>query len=187
MTTVETISDELLRDIPLFRNMNASERRQLADITQVEPLPPGATLFRQGESSRNLWVVVEGKCEVVRHFDRAEGNGMPGKETVLLAVLEPFNQFGEMSFFHPAPHSAEVRAKTAVKLLRIGYSDYKDLITDGVVAAYKLSHNAVDALAQRLRRMDDWIAELLAQRPADDSQKREWNSFRDKLFSGLSP
>ena len=29
---VEMISDKLLREIPLFRNLNATERRQLAEI-----------------------------------------------------------------------------------------------------------------------------------------------------------
>jgi len=185
--TVETISDELLRDIPLFRKMNASERHQLAEIIHEEPLPPGATIFRQGESSRNLWVVIEGKCEVVRNIDRTDANGKPARETVLLAVLEPYSQFGEMSFFHPAPHSAEVRARTAVRLLRISYTDYQDLINEGVGAAYKLSHNAVDALAQRLRRMDDWISELLAHRPADGNQSHEWSDFRERLFNRWNP
>ena len=183
--TVEVVSESLLAKIPLFRNLNPTERRQLAEIIRVQQSPPGAMIIRQGEKSRHLWVVVEGKCEVVKHVEpRGETDGKKeGTEPVVLAVLEPYSQFGEMSFFHPAPHSADVRAATDVKLFCISYGDYKDLIDEGVWAAYKLAHNAVDSLAQRLRRMDDWIAELLAHKPANEDQSREWNAFREKLFN----
>jgi CRP-like cAMP-binding protein len=179
----ELVSETLLRDIPLFRNLNSTERRQLAEIIQVQQAAPGTVIIRQGEMSRHLWVVAEGKCEVIKHVDVAGANGKPANEAVVLAVFEPFSQFGEMSFFHPAPHSADVRAKNEVKLLRISYGDYKDMIDEGIWAAYKLAHNAVDSLAQRLRRMDDWIAELMAHQPSGDGPSSEWSAFREKLFN----
>ena len=146
-------------------------------------------IIRQGEKSRHLWVVAEGKCEVAKHVEipvGADGKQVSA-ETVVLAVLEPFSQFGEMSFFHPAPHSADVRAASDVKLFCISYGDYKDLIDEGVWAAYKLAHNAVDSLAQRLRRMDDWIAELLAHKPASEDQCANGTpSARSCSIAGIS-
>ena len=60
-----------------------------------------------------------------------------------------------MSFFSPSPHSADVTAATAVSLLRITHSDYKELIAEGVQVAYKLAYNMTETLVRRLRRMDD--------------------------------
>ena len=177
----DIVLDKLLAEIPLCRNLNATDRRQLAEITRVEPWAAGATIVRQGEQCRKLSVVIEGKCEVVKHFEHKAADGTPTRESFVLAVLAPFDQFGEMSFFHPAAHSADVRAQTAVQLLRISYTDYKDLLDEGVTAAYKLSHNVVEVLAQRLRRMDDWIAELLAHQPTNAEHTREWTAFREKL------
>ena len=174
----ETIPDKLMQDIPLFRLLNQTERRQLAEIIRIKVYKPGELILKQGKESRNLWVVVEGKCEVVRHVDHKESD----RETVVLATLEPFSQFGEMSFFHAAPHSADVRAQTRVKLLRIAHVDYQDLIDEGIYAAFKISHTAVETLAQRLRRMDEWVAELLAHKPDGDNHVSEWNTFREKLF-----
>ncbi|HEY2146995.1 MAG TPA: cyclic nucleotide-binding domain-containing protein [Pirellulales bacterium] len=173
----DSIPDKLMQDIPLFRLLNQTERRQLAEITQIKVYKPGDLILEQGKESRNLWVVVEGKCEVVRHIDRDSD-----RESVLLATLEPYSQFGEMSFFQPAPHSADVRAQARVKLLRIAHVDYQDLIDEGIYAAFKISHTAVETLAQRLRRMDDWVAELLAHKPDGDNHVSEWNTFREKLF-----
>lgn len=175
----DVIPDKLLQDIPLFRMLNATERQQLAEIIRIKVYKPGDVIIEQGKECRNLWVLVEGKCEVVRHIAHKDSE----QESIVLATLEPYGQFGEMSFFHPAPHSADVRAQTQVKLLRIAHVDYQDLIDEGIYAAFKISHTAVETLAQRLRRMDEWIAELLAQQPDGDNHVREWNTFREKLFN----
>ncbi len=159
----EAISDKVLQDIPIFHDLNATERAQLAEVIRVREYKPGDVILHQGKECRNLWIVVEGKCEVVRHIGT---DGANEEEPVMLALLEPYSQFGEMSFFHPAPHSADVRAKTRVKLFRITRVDFQDLIDEGVTAAYKLAHTAVQSMAQRLRRMDEWIGELLAHQPA---------------------
>jgi hypothetical protein len=79
-----------------------------------------------------------------------------------------------------------VRAQTAVKLLRMTHVDYQDLVDEGITAACKLAHNAVESLAERLRRMDDWIAELLAHEPTSTAKATEWSVFRDKLFNRWS-
>ena len=173
--TSEPISTDLLRKASAFENLNETECRQIAEILTVRLAAPGEVILRQGERSQDLWIVVEGSCEVIREVEGVA-------EAVVLATIEPFNHFGEMSFFHPAPHSANVRAKTASKILRIRHSDYQDLIDEGIPAAYKLAFNVVDSLADRLRRMDEWVAELLT-KDIPDSIQHEWSTFRDKLFT----
>jgi CRP-like cAMP-binding protein len=175
----QTISVRLLRQIPIYANLNETECRQLADICRVVQFAPGETILSQGEQYRNLWVVLHGTCEVVRRLDASRADS----EQVALAVLEPYSHFGEMSFFHPAPHSADVRARTAVELLKIEHADYQDLIDEGITAAYKLAFNVVRELAERLRRMDDWVAELIAGNAATDQNLPEWAAFREKLFN----
>jgi CRP-like cAMP-binding protein len=102
----------------------------------------------------------------------------------VLAELGKHSLFGEMSFFSPAPHSANVVAKTPLTLLSIARVDYDDLIRDGAVAAYKLAYNIVDSVAARLRRMDDWVEELSTSNNEDDDRRPEWRRFREKLFDG---
>ena len=164
---------------PIFRGLNEAECRQLAAIATVEEFSPGKTILRQGKSSQNLWVVLEGICEVVKH----NGHGADAEEAIVLAVLEPYNQFGEMSFLKPAPHSASVRAKTAVRLLRIKRSHFDKLVQDKVWGSCKVTQNIVESLSERLRRMDEWVAELLAEEPPKRNVP-EWHRFRDRLFDG---
>jgi CRP-like cAMP-binding protein len=163
----------------LFQNLNETECRQIAEVIQMHSFAAGDAVIRQGESSRNLWVMLEGMCEVAKRLSPDE----PDSESVVLATVEPYSYFGEMSFFHPAPHSADVRAKTAVKVLKISHTDYQDLIAEGVWAAYKLAYNVVQGLAERMRRMDDWVTDLMLHQKEAGSQP-EWSEFREKLFSG---
>jgi CRP/FNR family transcriptional regulator, cyclic AMP receptor protein len=173
----QRVNSQLLANIPLLQNFNETERRQMADISTLKHFAPGEIVVRQGEDSQILWVVIEGKCEVVKYWDHS------ATESIVLAILEPYSHFGEMSFFSPAPHSASVRAQTAVTALAIDRRDYDDLIRQGIWAAYKLAHNTVQALADRLRKMDEWVAELAAHSPSSEKVP-EWSSFRDKLFNG---
>jgi CRP-like cAMP-binding protein len=170
---------QLLRSIPLFHGLNETECRQIAEVIQMHSFASGEPVIRQGESSRNLWVLLEGTCEVAKRLSADD----PDSESVVLATVEPYSHFGEMSFFHPAPHSADVRAKTNVKVLKISHVDYHDLIAEGVWAAYKLAYNVVIGLADRMRRMDDWVTDLMV-RQKEVVNQPEWSEFREKLFSG---
>jgi CRP/FNR family transcriptional regulator, cyclic AMP receptor protein len=175
--TQPVVTSQLLASVPLLRNFNETERRQMADIAFVKHFAPGEIVVRQGEDSQILWVVVEGKCEVVKYWDHG------ASESIVLAVLEPYSHFGEMSFFSPAPHSASVRAQTEVTALGINRRDYDDLIRQGIWAGYKLAYNSVGAMADRLRKMDQWVAELAAHSTPGE-RVPEWSTFRDKLFNG---
>jgi CRP/FNR family transcriptional regulator, cyclic AMP receptor protein len=164
-------------DVPAFQQLDDDECQQLLAIAQQRAFAPGEQVIEQGKRSQKLWILLEGKCEVIRH---SEHDG-----PLVLAQLEPRSVFGEMSFFSPAPHSASVVAKTQVRLLSIRRMDYDELLASGNLAAYKVAYNVVQSLAHRLRRMDDWVAELTAGDKSDgqvEEKVPEWHEFRKKLF-----
>ena len=178
-----TQSVQRLAEIPLFEQFKEEEIGQLAEIVEPLDFQPGEIVLHQGRCSQNLWIVLEGVCEVVTQPDSQDS-------TIVLAELKRNNHFGEMSFFHAAPHSASVRAKTALRLLRIEKSRYDTLINGNCSAAYKLAYNTVDSLADRLRRMDEWVTELLM---AEDSVSAsgsadltEWSLLRENVFGNWS-
>jgi len=181
--TRKELTDDFLAKIPAFERMTTEERRQLAEIASLHEADAGEVLVHQGKESRRIWILLEGECEVVRSL---EGSSKRGKQ-YHLASLEPFDHFGEMSFFEPHPHSASVTAKSPAKLMRIAHRDYQEMIDGECQSAYKFTYNIVNTLAHRLRRMDDWVTELLAeesQEPSEDQSKpqSEWSIFREKLF-----
>jgi CRP-like cAMP-binding protein len=181
--TEQLVSIEVLRDLPLFYNLNETECRQIAEICRLVQFKPGDPVLAFGDQSQNLWILLEGRCEVIKPHDPHDPHG----GGVTLNTLEPYSIFGEMSFFHKAPHSANVVAQTALTLVCIQRGDYDDLIRDGAWGAYKLAFNAVAILAERLRRMSDWVAQLTRTQPSSlqsspDGRPSEWSAFRDRLF-----
>jgi CRP-like cAMP-binding protein len=176
--TAELLSSEVFKKIPIFRGFSSGEWKLLLDIAEVGEFSPGDVILAQGERSQRLCVLLEGFCEV---YHTLAGDNV--SEPTTLATLEPLANFGEMSFFHPAPHSASVRAKTAVKLLTIERSKYDALCKQHATAACKLALNTVESLAERLRRMDEWVDELVHRGQANQKIP-EWNRLRATLFDG---
>lgn len=168
------ISNDILAKIPVFRYLEPEERRQLCDASSIEQFTSGEVVIRQGKKSQNLWVLLRGECQVIRH------NGDNGSDEIVLATLSPYSTFGEMSFFHEAPHSAGVRAKGNVEILRLKRAEYDELIENGATSAYKLALSAVETLADRLRKMDEWVAALST---SNNRQQREWSHFRTSVFN----
>ncbi len=171
--TTATLSYDVLRKIPIFTGLSESEARQLAAIAEEVEFAPSQVVLEQGARSQQLWILLEGTCEVCH---QRPGGKAPAKPLVL-ATLEPYSNFGEMSFFQPAPHSASVRAQTAVKLLLIERSKYDVLARCESSPACKLAINTVASLAERLRRMDDWVDELLSKGTAPEKIP-EWSRLR---------
>jgi CRP-like cAMP-binding protein len=185
MTTA--IALDTIRLVPLFRGLNESEARQIAEISQLKEYAPGEWIIRQGQRSQGLWVLLDGTCEVLK------GTEEPSEELVQLAQLTPYQHFGEMSFFHSAPHSASVRAESAVKLLKMVRGDFEELIHEECSAAYKVAFNTLECMAERLRRMDEWVTKLMAQQEGNgklvtpdeepEPPQPEWIEFRQKMLS----
>ena len=77
----------------------------------------------------------------------------------------------------------DVISLTDMKLLRLSREDYDRLCESGNPVAFKLAINSLEQLADRLRRTDQWITDLVTE---EDHQPTvsEWTSFRELIFRG---
>lgn len=168
-----TASEHHLPSCPIFDSLTPSQRRELLDLMVPHSFELDEIVLHEGRRTSGIWVITEGRCEVVKKT--AEG-----RESTL-AELGPGAIFGEMSFFQAAPHSATVRCLSRVKVLELTSESYKQLERSGLRAAHKIAHAVAVVLAERLRKMDDWTSNLLAQSPP--TKNEEWAEFRAKLYS----
>ena len=116
---------------------------------------------------------MRGTCQVVKKNKNGEEQE--------LATLEAFATFGEMSFFNAAPHSATVRSGER-RRQPAHAQKYEQLYSRCPSAAYKITQSVVSLLAQRLRRMDEWICTFVERAEAAD-HREEWHDFREKLYA----
>ena len=167
--------DQILSGCALFRGMSQSERHEIHGLLEIKKYGPGETLLQEGQSLQVMCILLEGRCQVVK--------SKPGGGHYELAALEPCGVFGEMSFFHPAPHSASVHAVNEVEVGRLSREKYDMLLRVGSLAAYKLAFNTVSVLAERLRTTDAWVCELM-EKSQETKHHEEWRDFQSKLYSG---
>lgn len=173
MTDSDIDSKAQANHCPIFNGMTLDEREQVLERLEHVSFSEGETILREENSTQNLWIIVRGRCQVVK----ATKTG--ARE---LAVLESCAVFGEMSFFNPAPHSASVRALTNGEIMRLSRESYDELEISGSTAAAKIAVNTVKVLAERLQQMDEFTGRLVDQLDVS-GHKKEWWDFRSKLYS----
>jgi CRP-like cAMP-binding protein len=145
---------ERLHDIGLFGGLQDDALRALAGTLEILELDPGHVVFHEGESGRDMFVLLDGECEVLKRSKR--------NLEARVAVLGPNDWFGEMSILDVMPRSATVRAVAPSRLLRLGAQDLDQLYRRDLKSYSLLVLNIAREMSRRLRVADGLIAEFAA-------------------------
>lgn len=164
-----------LRDAFLTRDLSDDDRESLLSLMVAERFVADDVIIRQETITRNLWLLVEGDCEVVKE----PPIGSYG-ESVSLAKLQPYDVFGEMALVSSTTHVASVEARTAVRTLRLRGADFDRLVEDQPRLACRLSCNLLHVLSQRLRTVDERLTNTLDNHAGREMQ-RSWEEVRGRL------
>jgi CRP-like cAMP-binding protein len=100
----------MLRNVPLFSGMSASELKLLAFTSEVHCFAPGEILMRQGDPADCAYVILEGEADVLARTHAGE---------FVVATLGRNAVPGEIGVLTDAPRTATVRATTPLRALRI--------------------------------------------------------------------
>jgi CRP/FNR family transcriptional regulator len=143
------VDEDVVRQAPLFTALDDEAARAVqATMSRVE-VGRGDVLFHEGDPGEKLYIIVEGKVKL----GRASGDGREN----LLAVLGPGEMFGELSLFDPGPRNATATAVADTALLALGSDD----LTEWLTGRPDVSRQLLRALARRLRRTNENLADLV--------------------------
>ena len=183
--TTETIpmagsqmSSANIHSVELFSGLSGQEVLELLAASEDLRFEPGDTVFQAGDDGRALYLVLEGKVEI--DLD------VPKLGERVLAELESGSVFGEMSFFHPAPHAATVKCLTFARVMRLPRAQFDALAAENPHLALRITTNAAEILAARLHFTDDWIAESLTRQREHDIREN-WRKLRENLMTSFRP
>src|SRR5712691_3096962 len=142
-------TEGVLRRAPLFDALDddgaRTLRRQMAEVE----LSRGEHLFNEGEDGDRLYVVLEGKMKLTRA-------AADGREN-LISVIGPGEMFGELSLFDPRPRTSSASAVTDATLAALAH----DTLRSWLLERPDVSMHMLQALARRLRRANDVVADLV--------------------------
>ncbi len=152
MSTDEGVGEQVrdhVRHAPLFAALNDEAAAELrATMAQVR-LGRGQVLFAEGEAGDRLYLVLSGKVKLGR-------TASDGREN-LLAVVGPGEMFGELSLFDPGPRASTATAVTEASLIALSHADLEPWLR----GRPEIASTLLQALAQRLRRTNDILADLV--------------------------
>jgi CRP-like cAMP-binding protein len=107
----------------------------------------GEIIIRQGEVGDCMFVIQEGRVEVLAERDGHE---------VLIAVREEGDFFGEMAIFERDVRSATVRASGEVRILTVDKKNFLRRIHEDPSLAFRL----VETMSSRIRALSEEVAQF---------------------------
>ena len=125
----------LLKEVPLFRGLDAAHLRRLAELATEVHATDGERLLRQGEAGDEFFVVLRGQVVVDR-------DGEP------IARLGPGDFLGEIALIDGRPRTATATADGEAELLVLGHREFEDLLDEFPGVARQVAR----ALVDRIRR-----------------------------------
>ncbi len=138
---------ELIRKIPVFKNISDESAAELAAKGILKDFKPGAGIIGFGEPGTVFGVVVQGEVE-------ASAPVQDGRRTVL-KTLKPYDHFGEVSLMTGEPTTADVTAKSAAKVLLIPHRDIAPVIAREPLLAATLAVTISKRLLEREKNLKE--------------------------------
>ncbi len=160
---------------PLLAGLRDSDRQQIVDAAEHHICEADVVVVRQGTVSQNVWLLLDGRCNVVK-----EPSQRGGANPVVIAEIAPLDTFGEMTFFTEKPHATSVLTRERCTALKLSRTQFEQLEHDAPEIACRLACNLVNILGDRLRRMDEWLTDLLDGHE-DAALHEKWVQLSERL------
>ncbi|MDB5743252.1 MAG: putative transcriptional regulator, Crp/Fnr family [Polaromonas sp.] len=145
MTTMVS-SLELIRRVPLFSMLTASQASSVANAVVKRRYKRSEFIVEQGKKSNALTILLTGRARVISSDAR-------GRE-VILATMRPGDYVGEMSLIDHAPHSASVMAEVQTDVLVLGQMEFARCLPETDSMAYAVLRGLVWRLRQADRKIE---------------------------------
>ena len=158
-----------LRYIPLFADLDDSERRAVLAIATQFQVGKGHYLCEQGTPGDAVLVIEQGKARV--KITDAQGKSSQ------VAMLGPGDVVGEMAFLDAQPRSADVVAMTPLSGYSIPIDRFNQLRAGQHPAAFKIMRRLALTVCGRLRKVNERVSQLIAGAPGSRYTARRYPSI----------
>lgn len=151
-----TLDDQAIArlcDIGIFGGLGGDALCVFAQGLESAEFSAGTVIFKEGDSGREMFIILDGEVEVLRRSKR-------GYET-RVAILGPGDWFGEMSILDVLPRSATTRTLAPTHMLKVTAHDLDTLYRRDLKAYSLFVLNVAREMSRRLRVADGLLADLV--------------------------
>jgi CRP-like cAMP-binding protein len=126
-----------LKKVDIFAQVDDDALVDLATATEEREFPAGERIIQEGDTGREMFIVVDGCVRIYR-----------GEQT--LAMLGKQGVFGELAALDPEPRNASVAAVVDTRTLILRHN----VLIDHLVASRELAMGVIRFLIRRMRAID---------------------------------
>lgn len=144
---------EILREMPLFRNVDQKQLKVVAMMGEALTYRAGERLFEKGDEGDSAYIVLGGEVDVLMPVNGGEQ---------VVATLGKSEIFGELAVICDQPRSTAIAARSDLEVLRLERSVVMNLIREFPDISVEL----VRVLGRRLERTTRELSRVLAQHAA---------------------
>lgn len=134
LTTIEKVF--FLQEIEIFKHIRTEDLAHIAGITDETTVPSGTVIFREGQVSDSMFMVLEGRVRLHRS----------GEEVMVAGHKDVF---GTWALFDDELRIVTATTLEDCRLLRIDKEDFLDLLMDHV----RIIEGILKAMVKRLRSL----------------------------------
>ena len=134
-------TDELLAQVPLFKDLSKKHLRQVRSLATRVDVEPGRVLAREGGAGHEFIIVLEGDVEI-RQDDE------------VVATCGAGDYVGEIALIERRPRTATVVATSRAVLDVIGQREFADLLADEPEIAEQIRATAARRLEDDAHRRE---------------------------------
>ncbi len=149
LSLIERLPDPLISGSPLLQHIAPADRHRVSAASQVMLCDAGEMIYRQGEASQALAVLMDGEV-------RLSVPSLHGRE-LCINVIRYGQSFGEIGFFDGKPRSVDATAVRRSRVLLIGRAALLEVMdhTPALATAFAA------AICQRLRRTTEAVQQAV--------------------------
>jgi CRP/FNR family transcriptional regulator, cyclic AMP receptor protein len=147
----QPIKLSVLRQHPIFRDLEPEALDQLCRYAKHTVLKRGATLFAKDDPGNSLYAVISGTVKI--------SVSSPDGRNAILNLVGPGEVFGEMSVLDGQPRSADATANTNCEIFVIDRRDFLPFVRSQPTLAMKF----IELLCVRLRWTSEQVEQVILQ------------------------
>ena len=138
------MNEDVISQVPIFASLSPSDLKYLGEALIPCQEPKDTLLLQEGELGDSYYILLDGEVEIIKALGTADER--------LLAVRGAISFLGEMSMFsEDGVHTASVRARTPLRLLKLTHEDLDALLHRQPTLAYEMMRT----LSRRLEESEN--------------------------------
>lgn len=162
--------EDILKSAGIFYRLTTTQLELVANLGEEHSFKAEEIIFREGEDSDALYVVIQGIVEIIVNPLVVTEKSGEGRIPITIATLKKGESFGEVALVDQGLRSATARAsKTPTRLLVIPREKLLQLSETYPQIGYRLMRNLASDLALKIRSTDLRIREELLYRKIHDT------------------